>query len=46
MRLSKGHEVRIIRPDSRDSKGVVIAFRHLMAEIYKFRSNIRIVFKE
>lgn len=39
-------QIRIIRPDSRVREGAVVAFRHLMREIWNFRSHIRIVFKE
>ena len=36
----------VIRPNSRANDGVFAALRHLWGEIWRFRSHIRIVFKE
>jgi len=42
----QGQKIRTIRPDSREEEGSITAIRHLMGEIWIFRSHIWIVFRE
>ena len=44
--LHEENRTRIIRPDSRMTEGSIQAIRHLISEIWTFRSHIKIVFKE
>ncbi len=46
MSLQESHHIRIIRPDSRVKERATTALRHLVGEIWRFRSHIRIVFRE
>ncbi len=45
MNSQENQQIRVIRPDSRIKEGVTIALRHLVGEIWRFRSHIRIVFR-
>ena len=46
MAKKDSHQLRIIRPDSRAHDSTMKAVRHLLNELWNFRSHIRIVFKE
>jgi len=45
MSTQESQKIRVIRPDSRVKEGPVTALRHLVSEIWRFRSHIRIVFR-
>jgi len=46
MSPQEAQKIRITRPDSRVDESAITALRHLIGEIWRFRSHIRIVFKE
>jgi lipopolysaccharide transport system permease protein len=46
MSLKEETNIRIIRPDNRVNEGVGSAIHHIAAEVWAFRSHIRIVFGE
>ncbi len=46
MSVKEDQRIRVYRPDSRVREGAFAALRHLSAEIWGFRSHIRIVFEE
>ena len=45
MSVRKSQQIHIIRPDSRMRESMLSAIRHLINEIWNYRSHIRIIFK-
>ena len=45
MSVRKSQQIHIIRPDSRMRESILSAIRHLINEIWNYRSHIRIIFK-
>ena len=45
MQVRKSQQIHIIRPDSRMRESMLSAIRHLINEIWNYRSHIRIIFK-
>ena len=45
MSVRKSQQIHIIRPDSRMRESILSSIRHLINEIWSYRSHIRIIFK-
>ena len=45
MSVRKSQQIHIIRPDSRMRESILSSIRHLINEIWNYRSHIRIIFK-